>query len=129
MPLLLCHRLLDGGMETVRLRAAVFTEWQSEQALARNLSPGLQVRRQPADWHGAGGHTWSKDLLLLRALPLKERFTIIDAVSKPTPPRLRSPIGARGVYLYSMFLVCAEKGYQLLRVCVKGDVVGCMKCL
>ena len=77
------------------------------QALARNRCPHLQVRRQPADWHGAGGHTWSKDLLLLRALPLKERFTIIDAVSKPTPPRLRSPIGARGAY--SLFLVCAKK--------------------
>ena len=107
MPLLLCHRHLDSGMETVRLHATVKTAWQTDQALERKRCIGLQVRRQPAEWHGAGGHTWSKDLLLLRALPLKERFTIIDAVSKPTPPRLRSPIGARGVY--SLFLACAKK--------------------
>ena len=40
----------------------------------------------PAAWHTS---------LVLRDLPLKERFTVVDTASIPTPTPLRNPIRAR----------------------------------
>ena len=48
----------------------------------------VQTRRLAARQHGTTS-------LILRDLPLKERFTVVDTASIPTPTPLRNPIRAR----------------------------------
>ena len=48
----------------------------------------VQTRRLAARQHGTTS-------LILRDLPLKERFTVVDTASMPTPMPLRNPIRAR----------------------------------
>ena len=94
-PLLLFHRRLDGNMRTHHGRVAEKTELKSEQTRGREAIPGLQTLRQPGGWRAAAWSSWTLSLLFLRDSPFKERFTVVDAASKPTLKQLGYSMRAR----------------------------------
>ena len=55
----------------------------------------LKTRRQPIVWSCAGWPLKTLTELLLRATPLKEGITVVDAVPKATRTPPRVPIRAR----------------------------------
>ena len=85
---------LDGGTHTHRARAAVKTAVESEQTLELQPSLQLKQKRQARHWRVGGQPSWSLARLLPREVPLKERFTVVDAASMPTPTPLRAAIRA-----------------------------------
>ena len=89
--LLLFHRSLVSGTHAHGVRAGNQTELKSGKAFERErdtrFHPGAQLP-------GGGTAAWQTSLLL-RELPLKERFTVVDTASIPTPTPLRNPIRAR----------------------------------
>ena len=58
-----------------------------ERERCTRFHPGAQLP-------GGGTAAWQTSLIL-RDLPLKERFTVVDTASIPTPTPLRNPIRAR----------------------------------
>ena len=50
---------------------------------------------QPRGWWSAGWPDWIMGQLLPRALPWKERLTMVDAATMPTPGLLRGSMRAR----------------------------------
>ena len=97
--MLLFHLRLDGGTHAHHGHAAVKTldrtERESEQRRGREAFPRLKTRRQPIAIGRAGWPLKTLTKLLLRAMPLKEGITVVDAVSKPARTPLRGPIRAR----------------------------------
>ena len=65
-----------------------------EQTRERERVPGLKIRRQRFVWSGAGWPSKTLTRLVLRATPLKERFTAVDTMLKPTRAPPRVPIRA-----------------------------------
>ena len=64
---------------------------ESRKAFARQAGPGFH----PGAQLPTGGTAAWQTSLILRDLPLKERFTVVDTASIPTPTPLRNPIRAR----------------------------------
>ena len=76
----------------VRLSIKVASESRKPFALSvRRASVFIQV---PTNLPAGGAAAWQTSLLL-RDLPLKERFTVVDTASIPAPTPLRNPIRAR----------------------------------
>ena len=73
------------------VRAAEKTERESRNAFEREAGLGFH----PGAQLPTGGTAAWQTSLLLRDLPLKERFTVVDTASIPTPTPLRNPIRAR----------------------------------
>ena len=92
---LLFDRSFDGGMHTTRVHAAVKTECESEQRRELQACTGLNIRRQRLIMSAPGWSTRTFTPLFLRASPLKERCTVVDAVSKATRAPPRVPMRAR----------------------------------
>ena len=90
-PLLLFHRSHAGRTHAHGVRAAEKTELESRKAFEREACPQLF----PGAQLPTGGTAAWQTSLILRDLPLKERFTVVDTASIPTPTPLRNPIRAR----------------------------------
>ena len=114
-PLPLLDRHPDSGTHTVRVRAAIFTERQSEQRLENERCIRSKHKRQPGECEAAGWPSRSLSWLFLRELPLKERFTVVDTASKPTLSPLRTPRRARDEK-WLLLLDAREK--SCIRACV-----------
>ena len=76
------------------VRAAEKTERESGKAFERERCIGFHSRCKPADWR-RGSIAQARSSCAERDLPLKERFTVVDTASIPTPTPLRNPIRAR----------------------------------
>ena len=94
-PLLLFHRRLKMRTHAQCVRALFQTELKSEQTRGREAFPHPQTERQPGDWRAAAWSSWTLSLLFLRDSPFKERFTVVDAASKPTLKQLGYSMRAR----------------------------------
>ena len=89
--LLLFHRSLVSGTHAHVVRAGNQTERESRNAFERERC----IRFHPGAGPPSGGAAAWQTSLILRDLPLKERFTVVDTASIPTPTPLRNPIRAR----------------------------------
>ena len=92
-PLLLFHRSQVTGaahthMACVRPRKPNSNRSKRSRVRCASVFVQVQTRRLAARQHGTTS-------LILRDLPLKERFTVVDTASIPTPTPLRNPIRAR----------------------------------
>ena len=76
-------------------RATVKVALASEQTRERERVPEFKTRRQRFVWRSAGWPPKTLTRHLPRALPLKERFTMVDTVPKATRTPPRVPIRAR----------------------------------
>ena len=74
-----------------------------------------------------GGQPKTLTRRLPRALPLKERFTMVDTVPKATRTPPRVPIRARASECLLLLSRSRENG--LLHVCLKCDVLRYVRCL
>ena len=91
-PLLIFRRHLDSGTHNcefcVPLSRSHPNRAKRSSVRCASVFVQVQTRRLAARQHGTTS-------LILRDLPLKERFTVVDTVSIPTPTPLRNPIRAR----------------------------------
>ena len=90
-PLLLFHRSHAGGTHAHGVRAAEKTELGSRNAFEREACPQLFPGANLPTGGAAAWHT----SLILRDLPLKQRFNVVDTASIPTSTPFRKPIRAR----------------------------------
>ena len=90
-PLLLFHRSHAGRTHAHGVCAAEKTERESRKAFEREACPQFFSGAQLP----TGGTAAWQTSLILRDLPLKERSTVVDTASIPTPTPLRNPIRAR----------------------------------
>ena len=128
-----CSCGLDGWIATRRGYPPVLVRSEKLEAveLSRYMRPQLIVNAIASE--ATGWLTRTLTWLLLRALPLKKRATVVDAVLMPTLSPPRSPIRARDEMCLFILGVCertarctcesAAAGKDLRGVCMCIDLV------